>query len=62
MFNKTTEEIQKDKNEILHPKFVSSMPIGDAVLNDEEVVIKEETDIENREMRNVKNVEEWEER
>ena len=59
--NQTTEEIQKNKNEILHPKFVSSMPIGDAVLNDEEVVIKEETDIENRKIGNVKEVEEWEE-
>lgn len=58
--NQTTEEIQKNKNEILHPKFVSSMPIGDAVLDDEEVVIKEETDIKNRETRDVKEVEEWE--
>ena len=51
-----------DDDKQLHPKFISSMPIGDAVLDDEEVVIKEEKDIENRETRGVKEIEEWEER
>ena len=63
---KTTEDMKRKVEKLQQKQYknisVSSMPIGDAVLNDEEVVIKEETDVENRKIRNIKNVEEWEER
>ena len=63
---KATEDMKRKVEKLQQKHFknisVSSMPIGDAVLNDEEVIIKEETDIENMEMKNVKEVEEWEER
>ena len=45
-----------DDDKQLHPKFISSMPIGDAVLDVEEVVIKEKTDIKKKETRNIKEI------
>ena len=45
-----------DVDKQLHPKFISFMPIGDTVLNNKEVVIKEKTDIENEETRNIKEI------